>query len=71
MRDGRNRLKAARELAGLTQQELAGALSMTQSTLSDIERQRWGATTVDTAYRFAVFFGCEIKDLFPAKQEVA
>jgi DNA-binding XRE family transcriptional regulator len=67
-----NRLKAARELAGLTQVQLAEALGLTQSALSDIERRRYsGGTTVETARKFAEFFGCLIEDIFPATSEVA
>ncbi len=64
-----NKLKTARALAGLTQVELCDALGITQSTLSDLERKRWGGVTVDTARRFSEFFGVEIEDLFPARRE--
>ena len=67
---GVNRIKAARQLAGLTQVALAKEVGVTQSALSDFERQRWVNTSVDTARKFAEFFGCVIEDLFPAKQEV-
>lgn len=66
-----NRVREARKLAGLTQQQLADELGFTQTGLSDLERQRYGSTTVETARKFAEFFGCAIEDLFPAKQEVA
>lgn len=66
-----NRIRAARQLLELTQQELAEKLKLTQSALSDMERGRFGRTTIDTGHRFAEFFGCAIEDLFPASQEVA
>jgi putative transcriptional regulator len=66
-----NRVRAARAIVKMTQQQLADAVGLTQTTLSDIERQRYGTITLDTARKFAEFFGCAIEDLFPAKQEVA
>lgn len=68
---GRNRLKVARELAGLTQVQLSDMLGLTQSSLSDLERQRFGTTTIDTGKKFSEFFGCALEDLWPAKAEVA
>ena len=71
---GGNRVRAARQFVRLTQQQLADAIDMTQTSLSDLERQRYGTTTVTTARKFAEYFGCAIEDLFPgvpAKQEVA
>lgn len=64
-----HRVRVARELLGLTQVELSAALGITQSSLSDLERNRYASTTVDTARKFAEFFGCTIEDLFPAKSE--
>lgn len=69
--DGHNRIRQARQLAGVTQQQLAEAVGITQAAVSDIERQRYGGTTVDTARKFADYFGCQIEDLFPARQAVA
>lgn len=65
-----NRLRVAREIAGLTQREVADRLDLTQSSLSDLERNRYGSTTVDTARKLADFYGCTIEDLFP-RVEVA
>lgn len=67
----RNRLKAARELIGATQWTVAASIGISQSALSDLERHRHGATTVETAHRFAEYFGCSIEDLFPAPAAVA
>ena len=66
-----NRVRAARHLSGLTQVQLSRALGCTQSWLSDIERQRWASTDVETARRLSQFFGCTIEDLFPARQAVS
>lgn len=64
--DGTSRIRAARQLAKLTQVELAAEVGMGQSFLSDLERGRWATAKVDTARRFAEFFGCTIDDLFPS-----
>ena len=45
-------------------------LAMTQSTISDIERQRYIAPNIVTARRVAQFFGCTIEDVFPSAAEV-
>lgn len=66
-----NRVRAARQALGLTQVQLAALLGLRQSTLSDIERQRYSDITIGTARKFADFFGCAIEDLFPARQAVA
>lgn len=66
-----NRIKAAREMLTLTQVQLASAIGITQSSLSDIERTRYMGVTLETARKFSDYFGCSIEDLFPAKVEVA
>jgi transcriptional regulator with XRE-family HTH domain len=67
-----NRIAFARHLVGVTQVEMAKATSLTQSQLSDLERQRYGDTGVVRAGRLADYFGCHIDDLFPRRrQEVA
>jgi len=64
-RDDGNRLKRAMELAGVTQQEVAEALAMSQSYISDVACQRYRTVTVSIAHRFAQYFGVAIEDLFP------
>lgn len=66
-----NRLQVARQLCKLTQQQLAAQIGVTQGFISDIERQRYPNTALDTARKFADFFGCAIEDLFPSKAAVA
>jgi transcriptional regulator with XRE-family HTH domain len=63
-----NRLKKARVIMGLTQAELCERLAgTTQSALSDLERGRYQNPNLETARRFADFYGCTIEDLFPAQ----
>jgi transcriptional regulator with XRE-family HTH domain len=64
-----NRLADARQLLGMTQVQLATAIGISQSSLSDLERSRYGTTTVETASKFSMFFGCAIEDLFPSREE--
>lgn len=66
-----NRIRAARHLVNLTQVQLCAQLGMTQSQLSDLERQRWQSPSLATARRLADFFGCTVDDLFPASEAVA
>lgn len=66
-----NRIRAARQLLGLTQVQMCAQLGMTQSQLSDLERQRWVSPTLATARRLSEFFGCTVDDLFPAGEAVA
>lgn len=63
-----NRIRAARELLGLTQLQLAAALGVTQPQLSDWERGRYGDMTLSRAQQLATFFGCAIEDIFPARE---
>lgn len=60
-----NRVAVARQMLKLTQVQLAAALGISQSSLSDVERARYGSTTVETAQRFSLFFECSTDDLFP------
>lgn len=66
-----NRIQVALDLIGETQVGLARSLGMPQSYVADTVRGRWQSTTVDTARKFATFFGCSIEDLFPPRQAVA
>jgi len=66
-----NRLREAMQLAEVTQVVLAGELSITQSHVSEIVNGNYSRLPLDTAQRFAVFFGCAVEDLFPAREAVA
>lgn len=62
---GTNRVAKAMSLVGITQTALAGALSLSQPYVSDVVRRRYRTITVETAWKFAKYFGCSIEDLFP------
>lgn len=69
--DARNRVGVAMELAEVTQVQVAEATGFTQSYVSRIKSGQHEALPVDTARKFAEFFGCSIEDLFPAREAVA
>lgn len=66
-----NRVKVAMRLAGLTQVEVAAKLGITQSHVSEIANGNYSSLPLDTARKFATFFGCLIEDLFPSREAVA
>ena len=53
-------------LTRVTQTTLASAIGLSQAYISDVVRQRYRTITVMNARKFARYFGCSIKDLFPA-----
>lgn len=69
--NGPNKVRQARELAGLTQVEMAKALGAEQVYISKIERDRFSRLPLENARELAQFFGCHIEDLFPAREAVA
>ncbi len=67
----RNRVARAIELADVTQMDVAATTGLPQSYISDVARNRYQTITVDNARKFADYFGCQIEDLFPAREAVA
>lgn len=61
-------IKKKRQLAGLSQAELAGLINVNQTAISQWER---GITTpsLDNARRLASVFGCTIDDLCAGEPE--
>jgi transcriptional regulator with XRE-family HTH domain len=68
---GENRVAVAFELAEVTQNTVAAATGLPQPYISDVARNRYQTITVDNAYKFAEFFGCQIEDLFPSKEALS
>jgi transcriptional regulator with XRE-family HTH domain len=62
-----NRVALAIELTGKKQGEVAGDLEMPQSQLSDIARGRFQDPKLSTVHKLAIYFGCQIEDLFPSR----
>ncbi len=66
-----NRVKVAAALAQVDQQAIVDGTGLIQPYVSDVYRGRYRRMTTDNAQKFADFFGCEIRDLFPAREAVA
>lgn len=66
-----NRVGRAIELSDNTQLEIAAMTGLPQPYVSDVARNRYQTITVDNARKFADVFGCQIEDLFPAREAVA
>jgi putative transcriptional regulator len=59
----RNRVRARRTEAGLSQADLADAVGVTRQTINAIERERYDPS-LDLAFALAVFFETEVESLF-------
>lgn len=66
-----NRVEAARRMLNLSQLAMQEQAGIRQTYISAVERGNYRTVTVDSARRFAEFFGCTIEDLFPSEQEAA
>lgn len=55
----------------VTQEQLEDAIGVAQPTISSIVNGKTPKLPLETARKFARFFGCSIEDLFPARDEVA
>ena len=70
-----NKLRLALTLTRSQQVDIVGETGMQPSVVSDFLAGRRGSSsgslklTVDTAQKFADFFGCHIEDLFPSSRE--
>ncbi len=64
----KNRIRELRRAMGLTQDELAGALSVTRQTVIAIEKGTYCAS-LPLAHRIAVFFGESIESIFIFDEE--
>ncbi len=67
----RNKLAIAIELAEVTQADIARATGLVQPYISNVARGRFRTITVENASKFSRFFGCEVEDLFPARDDAA
>lgn len=66
-----NRIAAAIALLGKTQRDVARDLGMTDAQMSDICRGRFRNPKLTTLRVLSEYFGCQIEDLFPAREAVA
>lgn len=66
-----NRVAKAIELTGLSKAEVSRGTGLPYTYVTDVAYGRFQTITVEKAHIFAAFFGCDIADLFPARQAVA
>ena len=66
-----NRLAAAFEISDRSQADCVRLTRFTPQYVSDMVRGRFQNISVENAREFAIFFGCQIEDLFPAREAVA
>jgi len=66
-----NRLAAAFEIVDRSQADCVRATRFTAQYVSDMVRGRFQNISLDNARTFAEYFGCQIEDLFPAREAVA
>ncbi len=66
-----NKLALALELADASQADLMRATDLSRQYISDVACGRYPNITIDNAWKFAQFFGCDPGDLFPAREAIA
>jgi transcriptional regulator with XRE-family HTH domain len=60
-----NRIKQAMKLAGLTQVQVAQAIGIAQSQVSEDAAGKFSELSLAKARAYAALFGCDVDDLFP------
>ena len=63
-----NKIKELRKALGLSQDELARAVSVTRQTVISLENEKYIAS-LPLAFRLARFFNVSIEDIFIFKEE--
>ena len=66
-----NRLRQAMTLADVTQVQVAEAIGIAQSQVSEDAAGKFSEISLEKARSYAAFFGCVLEDLFPAREAVA
>ena len=59
----KNRVRAYRNDADMSQADLAAAVDVSRQTINSIERDRYDPS-LELAFKLAAFFGCAVEDLF-------
>ena len=60
-----SRVRAYREAKGLRQEQLADAIGVCRKTICQIEAEHGHNTTLEIAYRLAVYFETTVEEIFP------
>lgn len=71
MPESGNRLSVAFDIAGVSQMDCVRGTRFSAQYVSDMKRGRFQNISLENARGFATFFGCQIEDLFPAREAVA
>lgn len=66
-----NKLRIALALAKAKQRDVVDETGIYASNLSNFVTGDYKTITIETARKLADFFGCQIEDLFPAKESVS
>ena len=69
--DRGNRLRQAMRIGKVTQVQLAAAVGVAQSQVSEDVNGKFSEMSLNKAREYAAFFGCSVDDLFPAEEAVA
>ena len=67
----KNRIRLAIALSGAMQRDISTETGIHTSNLSGIVTGRLAGVHVETARKLATYFGCQIEDLFPAREAIA
>lgn len=60
-----SKIRAYREARGLRQEQLADAIGVCRKTISQMEAEEGHNTTLEIAYRLAIFFETTVEEIFP------
>ena len=63
-----NKIKDLRKLQGVTQEDLANAVSVTRQTIISLENGKYNAS-LQLAYKIAKYFNVRIEDVFLFEEE--
>ena len=59
-----SKVRAYREARGLRQEQLADAIGVCRKTISQMEAEEGHNTTLEIAYRLAIFFETTVEEIF-------
>jgi transcriptional regulator with XRE-family HTH domain len=68
---GPSKIKLAMELAGMTQVQIAAAVGVAQSQVSQDVNGQFSEMSLHKARAYASALGCTVDDLFPVNEAVA
>ena len=60
-----SKVRNYREAKGIRQEQLAEAIGVCRKTISQMEAEEGHNTTLEIAYRLAIFFETTVEEIFP------